>query len=225
MIGIIAAMDIEVEAIADIASVESKETIAGQEFIYGKIGTRDIVVGKSGVGKSMAAMTATMMCMDHELSALINVGTAGGLLEQEEVLDIVISDQVVQADFDTSPIDGPEGIGLTYAVDENMKNTCIHAAQECGVSYHVGTVSSQDIFMARKEDFQRLMERFPKSACSEMEGGAIAQVAQQFGVPYVVVRCLSDVVHHQDNPMEFSEYASKASVQSARLIQAMIERM
>lgn len=79
--------------------------------------------------------------------------------------------------------------------------------------------------MARDADFARLMERFPEAACSEMEAGAVAQVAQSFEVPYIIVRCLSDVVHHNENPMEFSEYAQKASVQSASLIEAFTQRL
>jgi adenosylhomocysteine nucleosidase len=58
-----------------------------------------------------------------------------------------------------------------------------------------------------------------------MEAGAVAQVAQSFGVPYIIVRCLSDVVHHNENPMEFSEYAQKASIQSAGLIQAFAQKL
>ncbi len=225
MIGIIAAMDIEVQAIADIATIERKEDVSGVEFQIGKIGNTPIVIGKSGVGKSTAAMTSTILCLKYAPDYIINVGTAGGLLEQQNVLDIVISDCVVQADFDTSPIDGPDGIGLVYNIDQKMKDLCVKASETCGISYHVGTISSQDIFMSKQEDFDKLMERFPASACSEMEAGAIAQVASQFNVPYVVVRCLSDVVVHNDNPMEFGEYASKASVQSAKLIQTLIESL
>lgn len=223
MIGIIAAMDVEVEAIESVANIQGTKTIAGVQLDHGTIGGKDVVIGKSGIGKSTAAMTTAIMCMEYDLEALINVGTAGGLKEDEQVLDIVISDEVVQADFDTSPIDGTAGIGLVYPVDANMTASCAKAAEAVGIRYHVGTIASQDLFMARPEDFEKLMSRFPQSACSEMEGGAIAQVATSFQVPFVIVRCLSDVVHHTDNPMEFSEYAEKASQQTAKLIRSWIE--
>lgn len=65
----------------------------------------------------------------RKLSALINVGVAGGLKEDQNVLDIVISDKIVQADYDTSPIDGDDGIGLVFEADEKLKETCIEAAK------------------------------------------------------------------------------------------------
>lgn len=225
MIGIIAAMDVEVEAIEKVAQITGKKTVADCEMHIGKIGNQDIVIGKSGVGKTHAAMATAILCMEYPIDAIINVGTAGGLLQEEEVLDIVISDCVVQADYDTSPIDGNAGIGLVYNVPEKMVEVCQKAAIETGIPYHIGTIASQDIFMSREEDYKKLMDRFPKSACSEMEGGAIAQVCDSFQVPYVIVRSLSDVVHHNDNPMEFSEYAAKASAQTAKLVKAYVENI
>lgn len=225
MIGIIAAMDVEVQAIEEVATIQEKKIVGNIEFHYGKIKDQEIVIAKSGIGKSAAAMATTIMCMQHQLSALINVGTAGGLLTDEKVLDIVISNKVVQADFDTSPIDGDSGIGLIYQPSEKMIEHCERAAQSCGIRYHVGTIASQDIFMARQEDFDALMKKFPDSACSEMEGGAIAQVADSFQVPFVIIRCLSDVVHHNDNPMEFSEYAAKASQQTGKLVKTFVEEL
>ncbi len=222
MIGIIAAMDIEVDAIKNIAQIHSEKTIAQCQILEGVLGNQDIVIAKSGVGKSHAAMITSILCMNYSMDAIINIGTAGGLLQEENVLDIVISDQVVQADFDTSPIDGKEGIGLLYPVKQDMLEKCKEVASELKIPYHVGTIASQDLFMSRKEDYEKLLKNFPKSICSEMEAGAVAQVCCDFQVPYIIVRALSDVVCHQGNEMEFSEYAAKASVQSANLIKALI---
>ena len=106
-----------------------------------------------------------------------------------------------------------------------LVDLCTSCAQDLGISFHVGWIASQDLFMSRTEDLDRLMSHFPQSACSEMEAGAIAQVAHSFQVPYVIVRALSDVAVHHDNPMEFSEYAPKASAQSAQLVETFIKRL
>lgn len=222
MIGIIAAMDIEVDAIKAVSTITATKTVAGCQMYLGTLGDKEIVIGKSGVGKSYAAMATTILCMSYPIDKIINVGTAGGLKEDENVLDIVISDQVVQADYDTSPIDGPEGIGLVYPVDPEMVKASIQASQENHIPYHVGTIASQDLFMSREEDYQKLLKHFPASICSEMEAGAVAQVCTKFEIPFVILRGLSDVVHHSGNEMEFSEYASKASQQSAKMIQALL---
>lgn len=226
MIGIVAAMDAEIhefEKRMDV--VDHTKTIAGCTLTYGKWQGKDVVLCKSGVGKAYAAMSCTILCMQGNIDSIINVGTAGGLTQDEQVLDIVISDKVIQADYDTSPLDGPSGVGLVYNSHEKLSQSCIEAANAMQIRYHVGTIASQDLFMSRDEDFEKLMNNFPDSICSEMEAGAIGAVATKFNIPFVIVRCLSDVVHHNENPMEFSTYVSKASAQSAILIENWLMRI
>lgn len=225
MIGIIAAMDIEVEAIEKVSTIHKVEQIASVTLHYGVMNGKDIVIAKSGIGKSHAAMAASILCMQPHMEAIINVGTAGGLLEEQHVLDIVISKKVVQADFDLTALDGSEAYGLVYDADAKLVDLCESCAKDLGIRHRVGWIASQDLFMSRKEDYDKLMAHFPESACSEMEAGAVGQVCHSFGVPYVVVRALSDVAVHNDNPMEFSEYAAKASAQTAKLVQTFIERL
>lgn len=226
MIGIIAAMDAEIhEFIKRMDRIEKTVCVADCEMTYGSWKQKEVVLCKSGVGKSAAAMSCAILCMQEPLEAIVNVGTAGGLIDSENVLDIVISDEVVQADYDTSALDGDAGIGLVYPSDEVLRTSCIEVAQALNIPYHVGCISSQDLFMSRPEDFDALMKRFPKSICSEMEAGAIGQVASKFHVPFVIVRCLSDVVCHEDNHMEFSTYVEKASAQSALLIENWLQKV
>lgn len=226
MIGIVAAMDAEIhefEKRMDV--VDHTKTIAGCTLTYGKWQGKDVVLCKSGVGKAYAAMSCTILCMQGNIDSIINVGTAGGLTQDEQVLDVVISDKVIQADYDTSPLDGPSGVGLVYNSHEKLSQSCIDAAKAMQIRYHVGTIASQDLFMSRDEDFEKLMNNFADSICSEMEAGAIGAVATKFNIPFVIVRCLSDVVHHNENPMEFSTYVSKASTQSAKLIENWLMRI
>ena len=226
MIGIVAAMDAEIhefEKRMDV--VDHTKTIAGCTLTYGKWQGKDVVLCKSGVGKAYAAMSCTILCMQGNIDSIINVGTAGGLTQDEQVLDVVISDKVIQADYDTSPLDGPSGVGLVYNSHEKLSQSCIDAAKAMQIRYHVGTIASQDLFMSRDEDFEKLMNNFADSICSEMEAGAIGAVATKFNIPFVIVRSLSDVVHHNENPMEFSTYVSKASAQSVKLIENWLMRI
>lgn len=226
MIGIVAAMDAEIHEFEKrMDLVDHTKTIAGCTLTYGKWQGKDVVLCKSGVGKAYAAMSCTILCMQGNIDSIINVGTAGGLTQDEQVLDIVISDKVVQADYDTSPLDGPSGVGLVYNSHEKLSQSCIEAAKAMQIRYHLGTIASQDLFMSRDEDFEKLMNHFPDSICSEMEAGAIGAVATQFNIPFVIVRSLSDVVHHNENPMEFSTYVSKASAQSVKLIENWLMRI
>lgn len=204
MIGIVAAMDAEIHEFEKrMDLVDHTKTIAGCTLTYGKWQGKDVVLCKSGVGKAYAAMSCTILCMQGNIDSIINVGTAGGLTQDEQVLDIVISDKVVQADYDTSPLDGPSGVGLVYNSHEKLSQSCIEAANAMQIRYHLGTIASQDLFMSRDEDFEKLMNHFPDSICSEMEAGAIGAVATQFNIPFVIVRSLSDVVHHNENQWNF----------------------
>lgn len=225
MIGIVAAMDVEVQAIMELCEITQEKTIGNVAFHYGKLASKDVVICKSGVGKVGAAMVTTILCLHHSLDALINIGTAGGLKEQQKVLDIVISKDVLQADFDTSALDGPEGLGLRFHADDHLLVKAQEAAQENSICYHIGTIASQDLFMSRKEDFDKLMSNFPDSICSEMEAGALAQVATSFQVPFVIVRSLSDVALHHDNSMEFSTYVKHASRQSSLMVRTFVQKI
>ena len=219
MIGIIAAMESELKAIESRMQVSRIEKVGETELHYGVLGNEEIVLCLAGVGKCKAAMSATIVCMKEKLDVLINVGVAGGLKPEQNVMDMVISDEVIQADYDTSPIDGDEGIGLRFPVRDEFVQKGIRIAKELNIPYSTGAIATQDIFMAKPEDFDKLMSRFPQAACSEMEGGAIAQVATSFQVPYLVLRSLSDVVCHEGNPMEFMTFCEKASVRAGEFIE------
>jgi adenosylhomocysteine nucleosidase len=218
MTGIIAAMDSELEAILKLMKDYTQKEVAGVRFYEGTLGDMPVVMCKCGVGKVMAACTATILCMSYPVDTLINVGVAGGLLDEQNVMDLVIADCAIQADFDTSPLDGPQGIGLVYKTSPRLVKEFSQAANQLQIPYTIGAIATQDLFMSRKEDYEKLNANFENCACSEMEGGAIAAVAKQFGIECMILRSLSDVVTHHDNSMEFAEFACAASEQVARLL-------
>ena len=224
-IGVIAAMESEMNALVSRMSDVKEVVIGSSKFAQGKLAGKEMVVGLSGIGKTAAARTTTAMILGFEPEAVINVGVAGGLLDSQNVCDLVISDSMIQADFDLSPIDGPSGIGLQYKADEKLMKLAEQAAKELGVNYSVGAIASQDLFMARDEDFNKLMNQFPQSVCSEMEGAAVASAAAAFNVPVLVLRSLSDVVHHQDNPMEYSQFEETAAQRAADLMEKMCPQL
>ncbi len=211
MIGLIAAMPEEINAITRRMDTVSSRTVGKVEFRSGKLKDEQIVIALSGVGKVNAAIASTLMCQLYQPSLLISIGVAGGLKQEQNVGDVVISDCAIQADFDTSPIDGPDGIGLRFDVDEETLSRASKAADLSGLTWWKGAIATQDLFMANPKDFERLMNLFPQSACSEMEGAAVAQVAHVFNIPFLILRALSDVVVHEGNPMEFSAFAQSSS--------------
>ena len=110
MIGIIGAMDIEVESIKSLLTDISVKTVSGVDFVSGKFKNLDVVVAKCGVGKVFAALCTEAMILKYNPKMIINVGVAGCLDKNLKIGDIVIADNVVQHDMDTSPLGDPVGM-------------------------------------------------------------------------------------------------------------------
>lgn len=120
MTGIICAMESELQAVLEHVNEEKTRQVGQVRIHYGMLDGKKVAACLSGVGKVNAAMATTILCQDPEIERIVNVGVAGGLKEEQSVGDLVISDEVAQADFDTSPIDGEAGIGLVFKVDEGL---------------------------------------------------------------------------------------------------------
>ena len=224
MLGFIAAMPQEQKAITDQMTDVEVRTIAEAAFYKGHLADEEIVVALSGVGKVAAAIASTLLCENYHPDALLSIGVAGGLKEGQHVGELVFSDYAIQADYDTSAIDGKDGIGKVSTASRDLLERAEAAAKEAGLTYTTGSVATQDLFMAYEDDFKKLFSRFPQSACSEMEGGAIAQVASQFGLPFLIIRTLSDIVGHNDNPVEFSSFVESSSQAAGRFVKMFCTR-
>lgn len=225
MLGLIAAMEVEMNAITACLTQPEEFTISGIKMVRGMISDKEVVVMLSGVGKCNAAISTTILCEHFQLEGIINIGTAGGLKADEEVLDAVVSTQVVQHDFDTSPIDGKDGIGLYFDADEAMAKRSSDVLTQAGVRVHHGLIASGDQFVAREDQLQRLEEYFPNAICAEMEAGAVAAACHHYQVPFVVIRSLSDVACKEGSVMDFLEYVKHAAERSASFVKAYIASM
>lgn len=100
MLGIIGAMPEEVNELLKLMDVEEEKEDSGYKFYKGKLGQKETVVVQGGIGKVNATISATLLVRDFDIDHVVNIGTAGGLSQEEEVGDIVISEKVVHHDFD-----------------------------------------------------------------------------------------------------------------------------
>ena len=156
MIAVIAAMDKEVDAIVSIMESHEHLMKSGIDFDKRILAGKELLVMKSGVGKGNAGMATTILLENFSIDCIVNIGTAGGLQMQQNILDAVISTQVVQHDYDTSPVDGADGIGLYFEADQDLCDMCEQALNKLGVVVHRGLVASGDQFVAREAQLQRL---------------------------------------------------------------------
>ena len=228
MIGIIGAMDIEVESIKSLLTDTYEENISGVNFVCGKFKKKDVVVAKCGVGKVFAALCAEAMILKFNPEMIINVGVAGCLDVSLKIGDIVIADSVVQHDMDTSPLGDPVGMLsdiniIKIPADENICNVLKKSVEALGISHSVVTIASGDQFVADNSKKQFIIDSFGAKSC-EMEGGAIGHVCYVNKIPFGVLRSMSDGADDGAD-MDFPTFARLAAENSTKVINKFLSEI
>ena len=223
-IGIIGAMETEIRALAAKITDGEETRVAGMTFYTGLLYGKPVVVARSGVGKVHAAMCAQAMIERFAPDMILNIGVAGALDEGLQIGDIVVASSAVQHDVDTSPLGDPPGMIsgpdiVYFPCEKRAADALNRAAESVGVKSLNAAIVTGDQFIAELSQKRALAERFHAAAC-DMEGGAIAQVAFEYGVPYAAYRAISDTL--LGNGKEYTENLSLAAEKSAALLKAYL---
>lgn len=227
-IGIIGAMELEVETLKAAMTVKNKTTKAGMEFFEGLLGETEVVVVRSGIGKVNAAMCVQILADLFQVTHIINTGIAGSLNAALDIGDILISEDVIHHDMDATifgyaPGEVPQ-IGLqAFPADPTMIRLAKEACQQAdpGLNARTGRVVSGDQFISSKEVKARLIETF-HGDCAEMEGAAIAQVAWLNQLPFVIIRAISDKADDSAE-MDYPSFEKKAAHNCALLTLTFVQ--
>ncbi|GAK05912.1 5'-methylthioadenosine nucleosidase [Geomicrobium sp. JCM 19037] len=227
-IGIIGAMEEEVRTIAANLSNRKEKEIAGCYFYEGLLYDNEIILMKSGIGKVNAAIGTTLMIELYKPDVVVNSGVAGGLDRTMSVGDIVISTEVRYNDVDATVFGYEFGqvpaMPAAYVADNNLQEAVSGAAKKNNISIEPGLVLSGDSFMSDETRIDELKGVFPEALCTEMEAGAIAQVAYRFDCPFLIIRALSDIAG-QEALQSYESFLNTASKISADLVQTMVMDM
>lgn len=216
-IGMIGALPEEIKGLRAQMQIEAEETVSGVCFTKGLLCGRQVVVCVCGVGKVNAALAAEAMLLRYGVTALINTGVAGGLAPGLCVGDVVIAESVVQHDMNTIAFGDPQGLlpGLDRVhleADPALRAALLDAAKKEGCNARAGVIASGDLFVAKEKTKAGLRAAFGADAC-EMEGAAVGLVAHANGVPFAVLRCISDGGDH----MEYNRFVQLAADISTRI--------
>lgn len=228
MIGIICAMDLEVEGVIALMKETEKTSVDGIDFYKGVFGNSEIVAAQCGVGKVNAAICTRMMIDLYRVDAVINSGVAGALSTQVSVGDVVIATSAVQHDYDTTALGEPRGMitcagenVINFPADEALSDKLFAAAQNLeNTKVFKGVVATGDEFVHEAQRRLAIGEEFSALAC-EMEGGAIAHVCHRANVPWSILRSISDDLTNNTS-MSFDEFKFMAAKKTVEVLSVVL---
>lgn len=227
MLAIIGAMDEEIELLlADLHEPELL-TFPGVTLHRGVLDGMPVLLTRGGIGKVNAAMTTTCLLLSGA-DRVIFTGVAGGVHPDLRVGDIVVSTDLVQHDVDVQALGYAPGTipgeAPAWEADATLREVALEAARDvAGVQVVAGRVASGDQFIASQAGVQRLWKEY-QAACAEMEGAAVAQVCAKAGVPFVVIRSISDTADHDAN-VDYRTFMPLVARHAKQVVRGMLARL
>ncbi|MDO4698029.1 MAG: 5'-methylthioadenosine/S-adenosylhomocysteine nucleosidase [Pasteurellaceae bacterium] len=227
-IGIIGAMEQEVQILRHYMQEPKITEIAGCKIYEGKINNTNVALLQSGIGKTAAAIGTTLLLQLTKPDMVINTGSAGGLDSNLNVGDIVISTEVRHHDVDVTAFGYEKGQlpanPAAFLPDADLVELATKESQKAGFNAVAGLICSGDAFINGAEKMAQIRQDFPVVAGVEMEAASIAQVCHAFGVPFVVIRAISDVADKESH-LSFEEFLPLAAEKSSSIVLAVLNSL
>lgn len=228
-LGIIGAMQVEVEILLSCLESKKETTVAGSAFYEGTLEGLEVAIVQCGVGKVNAAICAQILCDRFGVTHLVNTGIAGSLDAKLDIGDLLISKDAMYHDFDCvhfgyemGKVPGMDVVA--FPADAVMIQLASHAAEAVHPGHvTVGRVASGDLFVAEKKAKDRIIAT-TQGMCTEMEGAAIAQTAYRNGVPFVILRAISDKADNSAE-MDYPTFERIAAHRCAQVTQHLAKQL
>ncbi|MBE6916963.1 MAG: 5'-methylthioadenosine/adenosylhomocysteine nucleosidase [Ruminococcaceae bacterium] len=228
-LGIIGAMQVEVATLKENMKNKTVTTRAGMEFCEGELEGLPAVVVQCGIGKVNAALCVQVLVDCFGVTHVVNTGIAGSLCNELDIADLVVSRDAIHHDFDLRfwgrPIGQVPGFDVTaFPADEKMIEIAFAAAEAVNAGHtKIGRVASGDQFICSREQKERIIAD-TQGICAEMEGTAIAQAAYRNGVPFVILRAISDKADDSAE-MDYPTFEAIAAKRCAEVVQTMAKQL
>ena len=225
-IGIIAAMPQELALLVEKLASAQKHFVQGKVYHTGTIGHHEIVLVESGIGKVMSAMSVAILADHFKVEAVINTGSAGAVASGIEVGDVVVADELVYYDVDVTAFGYDYGQmaqqPLYFGASRYFISEMKQVLEKLHYKTHVGLIATGDSFVAGQDKIDQIRFHFPQVLAVEMEGAAVAQAAHSLGLPFMVIRAMSDTATHDAN-ISFDEFIVEAGKRSAESLIAFLQ--
>ena len=219
-IGIITPMAEEkITLIAALEDVTTKQH-GGTEITSGRYKGHEVILTESGIGKVAAASATALMIDNFEPDLVVNTGSAGALDPDLKFGDVVIGTQVAYSDVDVTVFGYAYGQVPNKPLYYEADPTVVKDFEQLA-AVKEGLIVSGDQFVQDAAK-KRILTHFPEALVAEMEAAAVAQVAYQFGTPFIVLRGVSDLANG-DSGVVFDDYVVEAGRASAKLLLSYLD--
>lgn len=225
--GIIGAMPEELAALLEPLRDATRSQEGAFTLFYGRLEGHPVIVAQCGIGKVNAAALTALLIL-RGATRLIFTGVAGAVDPGLKVGDLVISRDAVQHDLDVTGLGYPPaqvpGEAFSWPADAQLQSLALAAAQTVqGVSVVLGRIASGDQFITDAARVRWLREAL-QAACVEMEGAAMAQVCAKWGVPFVIIRSISDTADHRAG-IDFRTFTPLAAERAKQVVLKILRRL
>lgn len=227
-LGILGAMELEVETLLAAMEDRKSEVHASSTFHAGKLEGLDVVVVQCGIGKVNAALCVQLLRDIYGVTHLVNTGIAGSLSASLDIGDLVVSRDAMYHDFDCCAFGYPKGqvpgMPLVFPADTALAEYAYGAAEEVNPGHcHMGRIASGDQFVADKVLKTNIIET-TQAVCTEMEGAAIAHTAYRNSLPFVILRAISDKADDSAD-MDYPTFERIAAQRCAQLTKVLARKL
>ena len=223
-IGVIFAMDEELNELLKLVELENEYNIFDIPFYECNLENKKLIIAKAGVGKVNAARCCQILIDNMDVDCIFNIGVAGSVSSDVNICDIVIGERLVQHDFDITAFNHDKGyipnIGTVY-IDSDPY--LVKVAQDTSIdcNLHTGVIASGDIFCTEEAMSRKINTKF-NALCVEMEGASIAQVCFLSHIPFLVIRSISDSLNENDNKIAYEKFLEISSSKVAKYLKEII---
>jgi len=228
IIGIIGALDEEINEYLTHLTNSVKKDLSDFIFYEGILNDKKVVITKSGVGKVFAAMTAQKLIDTYNPSIVIFTGIAGALNIDFQIGDVVIANDCMQYDLDVTALGFSIGtIPYTeyriFETDKDLKELALSAQIQHRI--HQGRILTGDQFITAKdaEKFRFLQEEL-KGDAVEMEGASVGEVCTINKIPLIIIRTISDKADHSAI-VSFNNFLPQASQTNFKIVNHIIKNI
>ncbi|MBA8761822.1 5'-methylthioadenosine/adenosylhomocysteine nucleosidase [Staphylococcus coagulans] len=228
MIGIIGAMEEEIEILKSQMVGLEEIKIAHTVFYKGFLNDKEIILTQSGIGKVNVAISTALLINEFKPSYIINTGSAGALQPGLSLGDVVISSEVAYHDADARAfgyeIGQIPGMPATYKADQELFKKVDKVLKSLSQNGKEGLIVSGDSFIGTNAQRQTILASFPHALAAEMEAAAIAQTCFQFNTPFIITRAISDLADEEAG-MTFEAFLKVASQSSSKMVSELVKEL